>query len=135
MPVVFVQQEAGQLFRDIAIAISCAVGLSLIVAITVIPSLSAKILHAAQGDRARFGLHHLFGAVGLVERLTYALTDFVYWLCGGVFRRLATVIVLTTAAIGFSVLLIPKAEYLPEGNRDLVIGILLPPPGHNIRDY
>ena len=132
VPVVFVEQEAGQLFRDIAIAISCAVGLSLIVAITVIPSLSAKILHAAQGDRARFGFHNLFDAVGLVERLTHALTDFVYWLCGGVFRRLATVIVLTTAAIGFSVLLIPKAEYLPEGNRDLVIGILLPPPGHNI---
>ena len=31
VPVVFVQEEAGQLFRDIAIAISCAVGLSLIV--------------------------------------------------------------------------------------------------------
>ena len=132
IPVVFVQQEAGQLFRDIAIAISCAVGLSLIVAITVIPSLSAKILHTAQGDRARFGLHNLFGAVGLVERLNHALTNFIYWLCGGVFRRLATVIVLTSAAIGLSALLLPKAEYLPEGNRDLVIGILLPPPGHNI---
>ena len=132
VPVVFVQQEAGQLFRDIAIAISCAVGLSLIVAITVIPSLSAKILRAGKGDRARFGLYNLFGAVGLVERLNHALTDFVYWLCGGVFRRLATVIVLTAAAIGFTVLLIPKAEYLPEGNRDLVVGILLPPPGHNI---
>jgi HAE1 family hydrophobic/amphiphilic exporter-1 len=26
----------------------------------------------------------------------------------------------------------PKAEYLPEGNRNLVFGILLPPPGYNI---
>ena len=44
LPIVFVQEEAGQLFRDIAIAISSAVLLSLIVSITGIPTLSAKIL-------------------------------------------------------------------------------------------
>jgi len=48
LPVLFVQQEAGQLFADIAIAISCAVGLSLIVSITVIPSLAGKILGTAE---------------------------------------------------------------------------------------
>ena len=48
LPILFVQEEAGQLFRDIALAISCAVGLSLVVAVTVIPSLSAKILGTAQ---------------------------------------------------------------------------------------
>jgi HAE1 family hydrophobic/amphiphilic exporter-1 len=31
-------------------------------------------------------------------------------------------------------LLMPKAEYLPEGNRNLVFGILLPPPGYNINE-
>ena len=44
IPVVYVQEEAGQLFKDIAIAISCAVALSLIVSITVIPTFAAKIL-------------------------------------------------------------------------------------------
>jgi HAE1 family hydrophobic/amphiphilic exporter-1 len=44
LPIVFVQEEAGQLFRDIAIAISSAVVLSLIISITAIPTLSAKIL-------------------------------------------------------------------------------------------
>jgi HAE1 family hydrophobic/amphiphilic exporter-1 len=44
IPVVYVKEEAGQLFKDIAIAISCAVALSLIVSITVIPTFSAKIL-------------------------------------------------------------------------------------------
>jgi len=29
-------------------------------------------------------------------------------------------------------MLMPKVEYLPEGNRNLVFGILLPPPGYNI---
>ncbi|KKK88908.1 hypothetical protein LCGC14_2738430, partial [marine sediment metagenome] len=37
LPIVFVQEEAGQLFRDIAIAISSAVLLSLVVSITGIP--------------------------------------------------------------------------------------------------
>ena len=29
-------------------------------------------------------------------------------------------------------LLMPQVEYLPAGNRNLAIGILLPPPGYNI---
>ena len=40
LPVVFLEQEAGLLFRDIAIAVTCAVSISLIVSITVIPMLS-----------------------------------------------------------------------------------------------
>ena len=44
IPVILVEQEVGQLFRDIALAISFAVGLSLIVAITVIPTAAARIL-------------------------------------------------------------------------------------------
>ena len=44
IPIVFIEQQSGQLFRDIAIAISAGVGLSLLVSITVISSLSARIL-------------------------------------------------------------------------------------------
>ena len=59
VPVLTVQEEAGQLFRDIAIALSFAVGLSLIVSITVIPSLSAKILHTFKPSERRFGFHRV----------------------------------------------------------------------------
>jgi hydrophobic/amphiphilic exporter-1 (mainly G- bacteria), HAE1 family len=132
VPVVFVQQEAGQLFRDIAIAISCAVGLSLVVSMTVIPSLSAKILRAAEADHSRFGFHNLFGGVYLAEAFTNGVTRFVYWLCGGVLRRVVTVLSLTGIAIGMSLWLMPKTEYLPQGNRNLLFGIMLPPPGYNV---
>ena len=27
---------------------------------------------------------------------------------------------------------LPKLEYLPEGNRNLVFGVLIPPPGYNL---
>ncbi|OHB79118.1 MAG: acriflavin resistance protein, partial [Planctomycetes bacterium RBG_16_64_10] len=45
LPVVFVQEEAGQLFRDIALAISAAVALSLLVSMTVIPPAAARLFH------------------------------------------------------------------------------------------
>ena len=44
LPVLFVAEEAGQLFRDIALAISAAVGLSLLVSVTVIPTASSRLL-------------------------------------------------------------------------------------------
>ena len=43
VPVLFVQETSGQLFRDIALAISCAVGLSLLVSFTVIPTAAARL--------------------------------------------------------------------------------------------
>jgi len=138
VPVVFIQQEAGQLFRDIAIAISCAVGLSLIVAMTVIPSLSAKILDAVQHHREEVekrrphGFHNLWGWTERIHGLRTRVADFVYWICGSTPRRLTVVVGLTAAAVGLSLLLAPKAEYLPVGNRNFLFGIVFPPPGYSV---
>ncbi len=54
LPVLFVQEEAGQLFRDIAIAISSAVGLSMIVSALVIPVATPRVLP----DRETFERAH-----------------------------------------------------------------------------
>ena len=43
VPVLFVQESSGQLFRDIAIAIACAVGLSMIVSFTMIPTAASRL--------------------------------------------------------------------------------------------
>jgi HAE1 family hydrophobic/amphiphilic exporter-1 len=32
-------------------------------------------------------------------------------------------------------LLMPKTEYLPQGNRELLFGLLLPPPGYNLEEF
>jgi HAE1 family hydrophobic/amphiphilic exporter-1 len=56
----------------------------------------------------------------------------VYRLTGSVAARLAVVLLFTAAALGMAWFLAPKAEYLPTGNRNLVLGILLPPPGYNV---
>ncbi len=53
LPIVFVQEEAGQLFRDIALAISAAVVLSLVASMTFIPMAARRLLR----ERKRSILH------------------------------------------------------------------------------
>jgi len=134
IPVVFIEEEVGQLFGDIALAISCAVALSLVVSITVIPSLSAKILRAAEHDPQRRGFHNLWGATALASGFTRMVTGSVHWITGSILVRLAVVVVLTVASLGFSYRLMPKTEYLPVGNNNFIFGVLLPPPGLNLEE-
>ncbi|MEM8551960.1 MAG: efflux RND transporter permease subunit, partial [Pseudomonadota bacterium] len=54
IPILTMELEAGQLFRDIAVAISVSVVLSLVVAITVIPALSAKLLRKGVREKPIF---------------------------------------------------------------------------------
>ena len=132
VPVLFIQEEAGQLFRDIAIAISCAVGLSLIVSVTVIPAMAAKILHAAKSEERKPGFHDLWGLLGHAGRFRGLVVGIVGRICATTPRRLAVVIGFTAAAVGLSIFLTPKAEYLPLGNNNFLFGIVLPPPGYNV---
>lgn len=152
VPVIFVQGQAGQLFRDIAIAISCAVGLSLIISITVIPTAAARIL-SRRTDRSndesllpqtgaktaatnrRFGVKNLFGLVALGTWLNEAFARLMKRMLtvrGSVLIRLAIVVVFMLGSLLLGQVLMPDTEYLPSGNRNLVIAILLPPPGYNV---
>lgn len=134
LPILFVQEEAGQLFRDIALAISCAVGLSLAVAVTVIPSLSAKILGTVGPVSSNHGFKNLWGLTSWAGSINDWVTDRVYWITGSTTRRLTVVIGFTLVAILLSFLLAPQAEYLPTGNQNLLFGIILPPPGQSVQE-
>ncbi len=126
IPILLVKEEAGQLFRDISLAICAAVGLSLLVSVTVIPCAAARILKApkrrevADADRLIPG-----GFTGLVG-------SFIYRVCGSTGARLTIVAALTGASILGTYLLMPPADYLPTGNRNLVFGLIISPPGYNI---
>ncbi|MDX1502870.1 MAG: efflux RND transporter permease subunit [Thermoanaerobaculia bacterium] len=134
VPVLFVQEEAGQLFRDIALAIACAVGLSLIVAMTVIPSLASKILGTAGATEGRRDFRSLWGGVGLARRFNGWVTERVYWICGTTARRIAVVVGFTVAALLLTYLLVPKAEYLPTGNQNFLFGVIQTPPGQSVEE-
>ena len=124
LPIVFIEDEAGQLFRDIAIAVSCSVVLSLIVAVSVIPSLANKILG---GDQKSDTLLDVIG-----DRVRSFIANSVFRISGSTGLRLVVVIVLIGLSLGIAWAFLPKSEYLPTGNRNLVFGIILPPPGYNL---
>ena len=136
IPVVFIREEAGQLFADIAIAVSASNALSLLVSITVLPCLAARILRAAdpaQGAGGK-GFQGLWGIVGLAEAATLRVRNAVHWITGSTPRRLATIGVFTIVPIVASLLLLPKTEYLPQGNQNFLFGILLPPTGYSLEE-
>ena len=140
VPIVFMEEQSGQLFRDIAIAISAGVGLSLVVSMTVIPSLSARVLTTAKkfkgGESLSGGTSALTDRrLSWLERIREGLGSLVYGLSGSVVWRSVTILGFTSVAILGSWALLPKAEYLPQGNRNLVMGILLPPPGYNTSEF
>jgi hydrophobic/amphiphilic exporter-1 (mainly G- bacteria), HAE1 family len=146
IPIVFIEEQSGQLFRDIAIAISAGVGLSLVVSITVISSLSARILTTrTRADDVSMNQDFMdteFDGPMLEGKVTprpHALADRVSALvsniCANKTHRLITIVGLIGLSCGLAWVLVPQAEYLPTGNRNLVIGILLPPPGYNMETF
>ncbi len=138
IPVIFVQEEAGQLFRDISIAIAAAVGLSLIVAVTVIPVLSTRLLRLGKhdtGDAARPGAPATEGSEASGGRMAGFLAELVDAINGRPWVRLALIVLMTGGSLGLATLFIPEATYLPAGNRNLVFGFLLTPPGYSLDEY
>jgi hydrophobic/amphiphilic exporter-1 (mainly G- bacteria), HAE1 family len=143
LPVLFVQGEVGQLFGDIAVAIAAAVGLSIAVSGLVVPAAAAVLLQSRHARAAAA----VVTEPGEPSGPAAAGGDPLSWV-GGRFMaginginqfliarpwRAAVVSAVTIAAAAAATwALMPKVEYLPEGNRNLVFGILLPPPGYNI---
>ncbi|MCZ4279334.1 efflux RND transporter permease subunit [Kiloniella laminariae] len=133
IPILVMELEVGQLFRDIAVAISVSVVLSLVVSITVIPALSRRFLREHDTDGS-----------DTVKRIPLPGIDqfgtgFVSFIMASqalvVRQKLVAVALVSTvtviAALGTWQFL-PKLEYLPEGNRNLVFGVIIPPPGYNL---
>ena len=139
LPVVFVQEEAGQLFQDIALAITGAVGLSLIVSVTLISTASARLLN--RDDSVSDGPSpdqpsRLSSVAGRIAScgggFVAAIVGFNQWVQQGTARRLLVTLGLVGVSVAGSWAFWPRVEYLPNGNRNLIFAILLPPPGYNL---
>ena len=129
IPILVMQLEAGQLFRDIAVAISVAVLMSLLVSITMIPALSKRLLKEPRPPATRISIPVIDtlarGFAGILLRYTGLITK----------NRMASALIVVTLVFGTGTsgyLFLPKLEYLPEGNRNLIFGVMLPPPGYNL---
>ncbi|GHT44752.1 multidrug resistance protein [Planctomycetales bacterium] len=138
-PVLTIQEESGQLFYDLAIAISASVLISLVVAITVIPVCCVKWLHKKKQRKSiiRKMIHNVFGLAPLCSRLTDVFSQFVYLLTyrsfSGVWVRIMIIVLIAGAATVLSFTLMPAASYLPTGNKNVLNGNMTMPPGYSIQ--
>ncbi len=134
LPVIFIKEEAGQLFRDIAIAISSAVFMSLIVSVLFIPMATARLWRKAPAQKpASQSRKSLLMSWG--QSANHGISSMVDWLNRSFMRRIAVSVGITAGALLLASLLMPATAYLPSGNRNLVIGFLIPPPGYNNAEY
>jgi len=119
LPIVFLDDVAGQLFTDLAIAISVAVVSSLLVAVSVIPTASTKLLQTIT-------------QVDPYEPMWERITDRIMLLTNTTAKRLVWVVGLLSLAVTITHLLFPKTDYLPRGNENQFGAFLLPPPGLSV---
>lgn len=124
-PVLFVEEEAGQLYSDVAIAISAAVLASMLVAVTVVPSLSSRLPIGGdnQGD----------GGDGFVQ-LRQCCLQGITWLCSTLKRRIALLLGILGFTLWVIFALTPPAEYLPEGEEAKSFSSMYAPAGYNLEE-
>ncbi|MGI3131574.1 efflux RND transporter permease subunit [Halopseudomonas pachastrellae] len=120
LPVMFIQEEAGQLYSDIAIAITSAILVSMLVAITAVPAACARLrggeLEQASGN----------------GRLAGRCADMVGWLLATARRRLLCALAVVGGSLFIVLTLTPPAEYLPEGEEAKTFAMMNAPPGYNL---
>jgi HAE1 family hydrophobic/amphiphilic exporter-1 len=145
-PIVLVTGEAGQLFFDIGIALSASVLFSLFAAITLVPMLAGLFLKRTEAEQILTGGPYqgenwLETSVvktsgvfrSLQSKLEVFLLKTVRWSLGkGKFKRRLLVLALPFILLLISIQLLPPADYLPEGNRNLILWLAEPFPGTSI---
>jgi len=119
LPILFLQDFAGQLFADLAFAISVAIIASLLIAVALVPTAANSWLPHVNLDDP----HETWwdGMTRAVMRATDTRRRRFAWIAG---------LVLVAATVTW--ILKPPADYLPEGNQNFVFAFVLPPPGQSI---
>jgi multidrug efflux pump subunit AcrB len=121
-PILFVVQEAGQLYSDIAIAISAAIITSMLVAIFVVPVALANVSKKDAVDEKQH--------VQLSDRWLRFVDFFIAK------KQTARIYALSIAVIilGLAYSLMPAAEYLPEGEEPKAFSFMIAPPSYNLTE-
>ena len=161
LPVVFIKEEAGQLFGDIAIAVSAAVGLSLVTAIAVIPVLANIFFNKNKKnenieeksvknklkekikDKIKIKKQILkpelkakIKSISIDKMLVNTGNFFVKYITllsnkinSSFIVKIVFIVGVTAASILIAYLLMPKMDYLPLGNKNMMESRFSPPPG------
>ncbi|MDC1383556.1 efflux RND transporter permease subunit [Candidatus Puniceispirillum sp.] len=132
IPVLMLNLPVGQLFRDIGIAISVSVLISVVVSVTVIPALAARLLGGSADRFSKLPYIPLFDSVFQ----TFA-GFFVIYAKFVVQRKLfgvAVVVAVLSTSFASSYALMPKLDYLPDGNANFMFGRISVPAGYSMEE-
>ncbi len=132
LPVVILKIPVGQLFRDIGIAISISVLISVLISVTIIPSIASVLLSRREYGSGQIRRIPVLDDIGHVFRkvvITYAQRVTASSM-SGLFLCLG----LLAAVSGVAVALMPRLDYLPDGNSNFVFGRIATPPGYSVTE-
>jgi HAE1 family hydrophobic/amphiphilic exporter-1 len=118
-PIAVWEDTVGELLRDVAVAVSCAVAISLVVSVLVIPSFSARFVKGS-------------GIAAEPSRIARGIGSVAGWFARSLVRAGALSAGVVAVTVTLAWLFTPPMEYLPTGNRNLLFGILVPPPGTSV---
>jgi multidrug efflux pump subunit AcrB len=119
LPIIFLKDESGQLFADLAVTISVSIVVSLIVAVTVLPAAASKWI---KEDSFEDHHYHWWESVAeFISKITNTRTKQISW-----------ILTLTIVPLLVAYSIVPPADYLPSGKRNQSFGFLLPQPGLSV---
>lgn len=121
LPLLFVKEEAGQLFSDIGIAISASIIVSMLVAVTVVPVAYANLPRWMMRKKPR-------------ELKPPRLLVPINWILASSWRRAACLLLTLLGTVGIFAFLTPPAEYLPEGEEAKAFSMMIAPPGYSLQE-
>jgi multidrug efflux pump subunit AcrB len=119
IPIMFLEDAEGQMFADLAMTIAIGVSVSLLVAITVLPT------------AARFWMRQIPEPL-VGETIWDRMADKLMEVTNSLQKRMAWIFGLIATSISLTILLWPQSNYLPPINRDNVDAIMSFPPGISI---
>ena len=125
IPIIFIEEEAGQLYGDIAIGVSATILVSMLVAITVVPTATANF---ALRDEPRDSVSEANSSASGMQWLLSGIN----WLIATTSRRLAVMAITLILSAAIIIGLTPPAEYLPPGEEPKVFARMNAPPGYNL---
>ncbi len=120
LPIIFLKDESGQLFADLAVTISVSIVVSLIVAVTVLPAAASKWIKDDNFEDQHY--HWWEGVANFISKITNTKKKQMTWILS-----------LTIVPMLIAYLLVPPADYLPAGKRNQSFGFLLPQPGLSVK--
>ncbi len=122
VPIVFIAEEAGQLYSDVAIAISASILASMAIAIAAVPAAAGRFVFAQPASAVA-------RETGRMRRATVAVIN---WLVATSLRRFSVIALVGGICTAIIIWLTPAAEYLPEGEEPKLFARMSSPTGYNL---